>query len=148
MVKLTTILIGLVIFSIFTTIMFGSVASILNSNPGPKTSAEWTALSGGYEQFGKDVSTQKNSTLRQIKGLTDQGPASSVDESIFFVKGAISGGRLSGNFFTNFEDVTNKVSGDTVTYINPKIFNAIEFVFSILIILIVLHFIRGFKTET
>ena len=141
-------LIGIILFSIFTTIMFASVASILDSNPGPKDPAEWTALSGGYEQFGKDVSTRTNSTTRQIKSQTDQGPASSEAEDIFIVKGALSGGRLSTNFFTNFEDVFNKVGGDTVTYINPKIIETAGFIIVVLLVLIALHFARGFKTET
>jgi len=148
MVKITTMLIGIVLFSIVATMMFGAVVSILDGNPGSQSSSQFVGLSAEYENFGRDLTVQKNSTLRQIKAKTDQGPASSVEEDIFLVKGAISGGRLGGNFFANFDDVINTVSGDTTTYIDPRIFDAMLFIISLIIILAVLHYIRGAKLET
>lgn len=144
--KLTNFVFGLIIFSIVTTIMFGAVQSMLvKNNVGDPD--EWTALAGSYEKFIGDISTNANSTSRAILGQTEQGAAGSETQDVTLLTGAISGGRLSFNFFANFNDVIDKVGEDTNSYIDPKIWGAVIALALIFLGLVLLHFIRGFKTE-
>ncbi len=145
--KLSNFVFGIVIFSIVTTIMFGAVQSMLKEN-NIGDPDEWEALAGSYETFIGDTSTNINSTSRAILGQTEQGPATSETKDIRLLSGAVSGGRLSFNFFANFQDVINKVRGDTDSYINPRIWGAIVALALIFFGLVTLHFLRGFKTET
>ena len=60
----------------------------------------------------------------------------------------MSGGRLATNFYANFNEIAQKVTADSSIYIDPRITAAIVALIGVFIILITLHFIRGFKTET
>ncbi len=144
--KLTNFVFGIIIFSIVTTLMFAGVQSILTDNDVGDPS-EWEALSGGYGDFVAQTGSQDNSTTRGILDQTKVGRAKSEGTDITLLSGAVSGGRLSFNFFTNFNDVITKVRGDTDTFIDPRIWAAIIALAIVFLALVVLHFLRGFKTE-
>lgn len=148
--KLISFIFGILIFSIVSTVMFASVQNYLAENR-LQDPDQWKTLSGDYEKFVDDTALKANSTSRLIKGQTETGPASSEAADVGIISGAISGGRLTLNFFTNFDDVINKVRGDTgkgQDLINPKLFDVIIALSTVFLILVGLHFARGFKTET
>lgn len=146
--KMVTILIGLAIFSIVTTMMFSAVNQILVDSSSTQDASEWDALSGEYEQFTQSVSPEGNSTLRSISGQTESGEADSTERSVFLFSGAISGGKLLTNFFLNIKDVQNKVTGDTDQFVDSRIINAVVIILFIVIVLSTLFFLRGAKAET
>ncbi len=144
--KLSNFVFGLIIFSIVTTIMFGAVQSMLTENR-IGGAEEWAELSGNYSSNIGKISTKSDSTSRAILGQTEQGVAGSETQDVTLLTGAVSGGRLTFNFFTNFNDVANKVRGDTDTFVDPRIWGAIIALALVFLLLVGLHFLRGFKTE-
>ncbi len=145
--KVANLIIGLVVFSIVTTMMFAYVQNYLQkNNVGDPT--EWEELSGNYNQFVTESTTQANSTLRRISNQTKLGEATSTEKDIRLVSGALGGGRLLINFFLNIDTVANKVQSDTDTYVDPRIIPAIMAVIAIIILLSIIFFLRGFKAET
>ena len=145
--KLASFIFGIAIFSIATTIMFSAVQSFLAEN-NVGDPAEWEQLAGEYGKFSSDISTNSNSTLRNIQRQSELGKVGDEEPSTFLVTGAISGGKLSVNFFRNFEEVMYKVSADTGVYIDFRIIIVIIALAAIFTVLVALHFLRGFKTET
>jgi len=148
--KLVSFIFGILLFSIITTIMFSGVQNYLTENQ-LKDPAEFKQLAGDYEQFIDDTTLKSNSTGLLIREQVETGVASSEERDVDIISGAISGGKLTLNFFTNFDDVVNKVRGDTgrgQDLINPKIFDVVIALAAVFLILVVLHFARGFKTET
>ena len=145
--KLTTLLLGLVTFSIVATIMFSAVHNYLTLNEF-NGAAEWETLSVEYETFSAETTVNTNSTLRQISDLTKTGEAQSETQDITLLKGAVSGGKLMTNFFSNFDEVINKVGSDTETFIDPRIIAVTIAIIMLIIILSVIFFLRGFKAET
>ena len=146
--ELASFVFGIVIFSIVTTMMFAAVQSILTDNKSSKDPAEWANLAGSYGDFSADVASSANSTSRGISSQTEQGAAGSQTTDVTLITGAVSGGRLTTNFYSNFKEIMEKVGGDTVTYVDPRIIGAIIALSLVFLVLVALHFIRGFKTET
>ncbi len=144
--KLSNFVFGIIIFSIVTTLMFGAVQSMLKEN-NVGDPDEWAELSANYSSNIGKISTKSDSTSRNILGQTEQGDVGGEDRDVTLLTGAVSGGRLTFNFFTNFNDVTNKVRGDTDTFIDPRIWGAIIALALVFLLLVGLHFLRGFKTE-
>ena len=145
--KLASFLFGIAIFSIVTTMMFSAVQTMLSDNKVGDPS-EWKELAGEYEKFSSGISTDKNGTLRNIQRQSELGKVGKDDPSTFLVTGAISGGKLTTNFYTNFKQVMEKISVDTTEYIDNRIIAVILALASIFLVLVALHFLRGFKTET
>ncbi len=145
--KLASFLFGIAIFSIVTTMMFSAVQTMLSDNKVGDPS-EWKELAGEYEKFSSSISTDKNSTTRSIQRQSELGKVGKDDPSTFLVTGAISGGKLTTNFYTNFKQVMEKISVDTTEYIDNRIIAVILALASIFLVLVALHFLRGFKTET
>ncbi len=145
--KISTLLIGLLTFSVVVTIMFSAVQNYLTLNEFGGAS-EWKTLAGEYDKIAGESVTDDNSTLRQISGLTKSGEAESETKDINLITGAISGGKLMTNFFLNFDEVFNKVGGDTKTYVDGRIIAAAIGIVLIIIVLSVIFFLRGFKAET
>jgi len=151
MAKLTTFIVGLAVFSIITTLMFAAVADYTTENSVGDDDIDWDALSGNYNQQIIDL-TKEGSTIRDISGQSELGAAASDDTDVSLLSGALGAGRLVTNFYTNFENITNIVSSDAneggTSLIDPRIPQAIVAIIGVILILIVVHFIRGFKTET
>ena len=149
--KLANFIFGMVIFSIVTTMMFGAVQTMLEDNPSTsKEPGDWEELSGSYGEFVKDAATYENSTTRAILDQTELGEAGTETQDVTLLSGAISGGRMSFNIFTNFDAIISKVSTTsegTAAYIDSRIIGAIVALVIVFLALVVLHFIRGFKTE-
>ncbi len=145
--KIATLLIGLLTFSVVVTIMFSAVQNYLTLNDFSGAD-EWETLAGEYDEIIGESVTDDDSTLRQISGLTKSGEAESETKDINLITGAISGGKLMTNFFLNFDEVFNKVGGDTNTYIDGRIIAAAIGIVLIIFVLSVLFFLRGFKAET
>ena len=145
--KLTNFIFGILIFSVVMTLMFASVQSYLSKNEIGDAS-EWEALAADYNKFGGAIVNKTDSGSSQIKGETDLGIASTEGSDTSIVKGAISGGKLTFSFYKNFQDVVNKVSNDVGgNFINQQMINIVLALAFVFLILVGLHFIRGFKTE-
>ena len=144
--KLANFIFGIIIFSIVTTIMFGAVQSMLSFNKVGDPD-EWEALGGSYSKFINETAILEDSTGQQILGQTEEGDVGGDERDVTLLTGAVSGGRLSFNFFANFQDVLNKVNSDTKTYMDTKIWLAISALAITFLVLVGLHFLRGFKTE-
>jgi len=145
--KLSTFVFGMILFSVGTTIMFAVVQDTIEKNPSPKDPDEWKELAGSYNVFVEDIGLNANSTTRGIIGQTKQGVAESETRDVNLITGALSGGRLALNFYANFDKILAKVKGDTNQYIDPRIINAILALALVFGALVLLHFLRGFKTE-
>ena len=145
--KIVTLLIGLLTFSVVMTIMFSAVQNYLTLNEFGGAS-EWEGLAGDYETIVGESVTDDNSTLRQISSLTKSGEFASETKDIGLISGAISVGKLMTNFFFNFDEVFNKVGGDTNTYVDGRIIAAAIGIVLIIIVFSVIFFLRGFKAET
>ncbi len=145
--KIATLIIGLLTFSLVTTIMFSAVQNYLIDNDF-EGADDWEDLAGEYDTFTKEVSTDSNGTIRQISELTKSGEAESETTDINLISGAISGGKLLTNTFFNFDEIANKVGTDTKTFVDQRIIDAIIGIVVIIVVLSVLFFLRGFKAET
>lgn len=145
--KLVTLLLGLVTFSIVATIMFAAVQNYLTDNDF-SGAGKWRELSGDYDKFVNQTAENADSTLRKVSDQTKTGEAGSEDKQIVLLEGAVSGGKLMTNFFFNFDEIVRKVGSDTGTFIDPGIVAVVIAIIMVLIILSVLFFLRGFKAET
>ncbi len=147
--KLVNVVFGFVIFSIVVSMMFAATGDILSQND-VSGADDFNKLAGEYESFTKQIDN-KDSTARGIISQTQQKPSESEESDINALKGAISGGKLSTNFFINFQDIIHNATGDVNTgqsYIDNRIIGGILALIVIFVAFVVLHFIRGFKTET
>ena len=154
--KVVNILIGLVIFTVGLSLMFSAASSIFDKGKvNEETVTLYNDLGGDYKSV-TDLQTKKGgSTIRSIGDATESGPASSDDQSVFLLTGAIQGGRLIIGSIGNFNNVVNNVTNTIndpknpgANYIDSRITNAILAVFAIFIIIIAIQFLRGFKFET
>ncbi len=145
--KIATLVLGFLTFSLVVTIMFSAVQSYLTLNDF-SGAEEWESLSVDYGGLSSSISTDSDSTLRQVDEQTKQGDVGSKDRDITLITGAVSGGRLLTNFYTNFQNVTAKVAGDTETFVPREIINAVLGILAVIVILSVIFFLRGFKAET
>ncbi len=149
--KLTNMVIGLVAFSVMVSMFFLATADILKQNEieGFET---FEALGGEYYGLSKEMAN-KDSNIRSIQEASQAGAGVETDEpDVSALKGALSGGKLAINFYTNFQNIINNATGDINTgeqaFIHPNIKNGILAAVSIILIFIVLHFLWRFKTET
>ena len=148
--KLANLLFGFLIFSLVLSLMFAATGDILSKNDIDGAD-DFNALAGEYEGLTNSIAS-KDSTARGIEGVTKTGAADSETTDVSILKGAVSGGRLSFNFFTNFEGIIQNATEDTrsggAVYIDRRITNGLIFLIIIFLTLALLHFFRGFKTET
>lgn len=147
--KIANLIIGGVIFSIVLTLMFVSTQEIMEANDDPDSS-EFEALAGDYESITSDFGA-KGQPMRNIINQTKQGEAQTEGTDVSLITGAISGGRLVLNFFTNFNTIINQTTSDInkgEAYIDNRIIGGIEIIIVIIIGLAVIFFLRGFRMET
>ena len=145
--KISTLVLGFLTFSVVVTIMFSAVQNYLTLNDF-EGAEEWESLSVDYGGLSGSIATDSDSTLRQVEEQTKLGGVGSKAPDNELITGAISGGRLLTNFYTNFQNVTAKVAGDTETFVPREIINAVLGILAILVVLSVIFFLRGFKAET
>ena len=147
--KAINVVLGFVIFSIIISMMFAAASNIMGEN-NVEGSDDFDKLSGEYNSFTSGMGDE-DSTAREIIGQTKQGEASSDTSDVSLITGALSGGRLVTNFFTNFENIVHNATGDAnegEAFVDDRIIGAILAIIVIFIAFVILHFIRGFKTET
>ena len=148
--KLTNLIIGFIVFSLVLSLMFATAGDILEKN-SIDGFEDFNQLAGEYEEMSGEM-TEKDSTIRDIDEATKIGAAESENIDVRILKGAVSGGRLSTNFITNFENIIHNATGDAniggQTYIDRRIVNGVIFIIIVIVVLAILHFLRGFKTET
>ncbi len=155
--KLTNMVIGLVAFSVLVSMFFLLAGDILKQNFYKLDSTDtryetYETLGGEYYGLSTKVSN-KDSNIRAIQEASQAGAGVETDEpDVSALKGALSGGKLAINFYTNFQNIINNATGDINTgeqvYLHPNIKNGILAAVSIILIFIVLHFVWRFKTET
>lgn len=147
--KLVSLIFGFVIFSVVLSMMFASVGDILDKN-NSSDAATFTALSGEYEDFTRKIKDD-GSTTRNIIDQSKQGAATSETTDVTLLSGALSGGKLTTNFFVNFDNILNNATGDInkgEAYIDNRIVGGILALIVVFLAFVALHFLRGFKTET
>jgi len=151
--KLVNVIFGFVIFSIVISIFFGTVAQIMELNEiGSEEEREkFVILSGNYTGF-VDNARSKDGTPRGILDQTDQGVASSEEVEVHLIEGALSGGRLTVNFFVNFQNIISRIQGDvnpdSEALINPNIITGISALLIIFLAFVIISFIWRAKVET
>ncbi len=147
--KAVNIVIGFVVFSIVLSMMFAATFDVMNDG-GVEGADTFNQLSGQYKGYGEEFD-KSDSTSRNIIGATEQGAADSETKDVNILVGALSGGRQVVNFFSNFDDIVHNATGEVnqgQSYIDPRITRGFLAVVMIILAFVVLHFIRGFKTET
>ncbi len=152
--KLINLLVGVVIFLVGLSLMFSFVGDIFKTHGIDDNDV----FSGLAQDYVEDTTrqTDADSNIQDIADATESGPADSEDKSIFILTGGIEGGRLILNQILNFDNIVHNVSntldGDpdnpAPNYIDSKIVNVVIALASILIIIISIQMIRGFKLET
>ncbi len=151
--KIVNILIGLIIFSVGLSLMFSLAGDIFKQGKVDDSTVNvFTDLAIDYESVSTSQ-TEENSNIRTIGDATESGPASSDDQSVFLLTGAVQGGRLFIDSIGNFNNIVNNVT-NTIddnpddNFIDPRIRISIMAVFVMFIIIISIQFLRGFKLET
>ena len=152
--KLTNLVIGFVIFSMVLSLMFASADNILDKNDIVlQDGTDFGALAGDYEGLSEQMS-DKASTTRDVSDATKLGKTDKDDTDVSILKGAVAGGGLSLNLITNFEGIVSNATADvnqeggTGVLIDPRIRNGILAIIVITVIFAIIHYLRGFKTET
>jgi len=153
MVKAINLVIGFALFSIVVSMFFFAISETMKkNNVGNDADRKvFRDLSGQYADSSSEQSGD-GSTARQIIDGTKVGDAGSEDTSNYLVTGALSGGRLSVNFLSYFENIINNAKKDASkggqNYIDEKIVSAAIAILVLILAFIAIHFLRGFKTET
>ena len=146
--KLTNIILGFVIFSIVLSAMFFITYEILDEE-NVDDASNFQGLSGEYEDFAGTF-RRDDGTMRDVHDELEQSEASSEERDISIVGGAISGGLTIFNVITNFENIVHNATGEgeSADYVDHRIIDGIIIVLGVIIIMVGLHYLRGFKTET
>ena len=147
--KAVNLVFGFVIFSIVLSMMFAATSDIMTENSADGA-GDFDALSGEYEGFTEEFGDDKG-TARGIIDAGKQGDVEGEDVDINIVSGALSGGRLAVNFISNFENIIHNATGDVNTgesYIDDRIIGVVIILIVIFLAFVLIHFARGFKTET
>ncbi len=149
MVKAVNLVLGITGFSLVLTMMFAAVGDMMRLN-NIEGSTQFDSLAGEYEGFA-NTEAKSNSTARQIIGGTSQGSVTSEEKANFLVTGAISGGKLAVNFFTNFDDIIIAATNDANSgenYIDSRLVFGMLGLLAIVLSFLLIIFLRGFKMET
>lgn len=150
--KAINVIIGFTMFSIVVSMMFAASGTILTKNDG-KDAATFNSLSGQYDGYSSGFK-KDGGVARDIDDASKQGSSGSDTPDVTLLSGALSGGRLVTNFYTNFDNIitntTNEIGGDKrgYAYIDQRITNGILAIVFLFLVFVVIHFLRGFKTET
>lgn len=148
--KLVNMVLGLIGFSVFCSMLFLTAGDILKQNniEGYET---FNTLGGEYEGFAKPI-TNEDSTIRDMEDAAQAGEGVGTDEpDVSALKGTLSAAKMTVNFYTNFENIINNATTDIntegETYVHPTITNGIKAAILVVLVLISIHFIWRFKTE-
>lgn len=145
MVKYSSIIIGMIIFSVFLTLIFamgGSVSSQYQSD----SATNFTELSGNYEVYSNDE-TVNNGTLRKIQSkLDDSSNPVSVGADILIA--AVDGVKLMFNSIATLNNVGNEVVNDSGGKIDPLFTKALGAILTVIFVVIVISMLMRFKPET
>ena len=146
--KLISMVIGFLVFSLVATMMFATTHDIMNNNGNVAGTEEFQTLAGDYDDL-TGAFGDSSGTARQIENLSKSGAAQATEPDVSAFKGALAGGKMSVNFLTNFQNIINTVSGDVgAGYVDQRIINGILAIIGIFLIFVVVQFIRAFKMET
>lgn len=152
--KLVELLYGVIIFSVVISLLF-TLAGDFFKEGKVNDSGLYSSLAVDYKKFSENQ-VFKDSEIREIQGASDVGTASSTSQDIFLLTGAIQGGRLIINSIKNFDNIANNISSTVLIgenavpspYIDPRIIVTLKALVVVLIVIISLQFLRGFKLET
>ena len=149
--KLVTMLIGLVMFSIVTSMFFLTAGDILKQNDieGYETFNE---LGGDYYSLSGEISDE-DSTIRDMEDAAQSGEGVDTDEpDVSALTGTLSAAKMTVNFYTNFQNIINNATSDVntdgETYIHPNIINGVKVIILMTLVIILIAFIWRFKPET
>lgn len=146
MVKYTNILIGLVLFSLFITLMF-SMAGSIGTTYGSTSAENFTKLSGEYGVYITEEGTNANSTLRKIESkLGNSTNPISVGADILVA--AVDGVKLMFGSVLTLNKVGDQVVEDSNGMINPLFKTAAASIIVIILVIIVISMLMRMKPET
>ena len=144
MARLVSIIIGLVLFSLFVTFMF-KVGADLSTNAGSSNSATFTTLSNNYDRL-DNYSLDKNTTIRRIKDSLDYG---FVKTGLYFVEEGLTGGKILMDSVDNTGEIVDQVGRDSPYAAELGVFSiAIKAILSVIFIIAMLYFVWRAKAET
>jgi len=147
--KAVNLVFGFVIFSIVLSMMFAATYEIMDKN-SVEGADDFNILAGEYESFGGQFDEDAG-VPRQMIDQGKEGKTGGEEADITIVTGALSGGKLVVNFFTNFENILHNATGDVnkgEAYIDNRILGGVIALIVIFLAFVLIHFARGFKTET
>lgn len=143
--KFGDLVIGFIVFSLTVTLMF-LVASNMITESGGTDASDFYDISAGYSNE-TETFRQDGNTVRDILDSTEEGEGSTETSDVTILTGALKGGRLLKNFFTNLFSITNRTKNYTSEYIDVRIFYGITAIILVIIGLSILHYARGAKAE-
>lgn len=145
MVKFTDIFIGIILFSLFTTLMFAA-ASTMGSDYGSRDADQYKSLSGNYSIYVVEGSDD-NGTIRKIQAkLSGEKNVISVGSDI--ITAAVDGVVLFFRSITTTTRITDQIIEDSGGRIDPLFGVAIKSIIVIIILVIVITMIMRSKAET
>ena len=145
MVKYSSIMISLVLFGAFITLMFSSAAT-LGNDYNSRDHGNYSQLAGEYEQYVTSGS-EVNSTLRTIKDKLG-GETSSISVGADILTAAVDGVKLFFNSIPVLIKASNQIQDDTGGRINPIFGQVLASILTIVFVVIVISMLMRFKPET
>lgn len=147
--KLLTIVIGFLVFSLVVSMMFAATSDVMSKNDNTDGSIKFLELSGDYDNLTGKFG-DSDSVVRDMSNLTNQGPAGTLEADVGAFKGALAAGKMAINLYANFDTIITTVTEDVKggNYIDSRITSAIIIILGIVVIFIIIQFLRAFKMET
>lgn len=145
MVKYSSLAIGLILFSLFASLIFTS-ASIVGQAHNSTTHADFNELAGDYDDYAIKESSEDTSTFRQVGNKT-VGGGGVISTGSDILLSAVDGVKLFFGSIAVSNTVLNQIEGDTKA-IHPLFKRAIISIITIIIVIIVISMFMRFKPET
>lgn len=146
MVKYSSLAIGLILFSLFASLIFSS-ASIVGQAHNSTTHADFNELAGDYDDYAIKESSEDTSTFRQVGNKT-VGGGGVISTGSDILLSAVDGVKLFFGSIAVSNTVLNQIEDDTNGAIHPLFKTAIISIITIIIVIIVISMFMRFKPET
>lgn len=143
MVKISSIIIGFFVFTLFAVGLF-SIAGEVGSNYGSNDHTVYSELSGEYDELFSREGRDDNSTLRRIKNQTDSAV---LDATLGGVEAAVKGGKLLTGSFDMTERAVSKAQADSGGLIPGIIVDGLQAILITVTILGILYFFWRARAE-
>ncbi len=143
-VKYIHFVIGIIIFSLFITLIF-TVASLIGTDYESRDAAAYSALAGDYDDYIIEGS-KANSTIRNVEDkLTGKKTVVSIGSDI--LKAAVDGVVLFFGSITTLTTLTDQIIEESGGRIHPLFGTAILSIITIVFVVMVISMLMRFKPE-